>query len=646
MHVTRQRHIHSLAWLIACLLWGSLAVGQPAEVPYTRNELATIAENDSLIAVHTAQGHLREACICLDNNAMLFWRHNQLQRAVDYFERSLEGNRKLDNQNGIAGINSNLAFIYADMEQYEKAYEYFELTLAVRRLSGRPESVVSALVNESVVLNQLKRYELSLSKLEEALRYTREMNDEKEMRSVYGMLCETYQKMGNVEKALYYYSYYKTFNDYVSQKQVDEAEMALERQQLAEMNLRLQNESKELELERQRFQIQTQRQHLSQMSEEQRQLLDSLSAQEMAYQLLEARSARQQLQYELLQARAKTGRYTLLAILTLGVSLIVVLAVVLAALKRARQRNVALWESNEQVRAQSIRINEQNLQLREQNNTIAQKNQEVLASIRYSKQIQDAVMCHSMSLHDLFDEAFHFDRPYAIVSGDFHYFRLMPNGHKLVVAGDCTGHGVPGAFLTILAITALDHAVFDLKLTSCCAILDALDESFSDLNAKRNVANHSMDACVCIVKEDEQEIEFAGARNGMLVVQNGESRYIKGSLSMLGQMYASYPPTPSSFHSVHIPIEPGMWCYLCSDGINDQFNEQGEKFSSRRLRQVLSANAQETGPVQYDRLVEAVVAWQGNCEQVDDMLVVGFRVGTRTAQPSDATSDTAAEKVA
>ena len=89
-----------------------------------------------------------------------------------------------------------------------------------------------------------------------------------------------------------------------------------------------------------------------------------------------------------------------------------------------------------------------------------------------------------------------------------------------------------------------------------------------------------------------------------------------------------------------------MWCYLCSDGINDQFNEQGEKFSSRRLRQVLSANAQETGPVQYDRLVEAVVAWQGNCEQVDDMLVVGFRVGTRTAQPSDATSDTAAEKVA
>lgn len=618
-----KRCLFILLSLTVCIVPLEVSAQLP-ELPYTRNELAEVSENDSMVAYHLQYENLREAAMFLDRNAMLFWRHNQLRKAVDYFNRSLDLNRRLGNQNGIAGINSNLAFIYADLEEYEKAYEFFELTLAVRKTVGNPEGIFSALVNESVVLNKLQRYSLAVSKLEEALGYAREMNSERDMRSVYGMLSETYQRMGDVEKALYYYNYYKTFNDYVAQKRVADAEEELERQRLTELNLRLQNENKELELERQRLQIQVQQRGISTLSREQQHLLDSLSGREMAYQLLKERSERQDLQNALLQEEARASSYLLYIAVVSVAALVIILLVVAVAMLRTRRINTELCVSNERIREQSIQINEQNQQLKQSNNTIAQQNQEILASIRYSKQIQDAVMSHSVPLQQMFADSFYFERPYAIVSGDFYYFRRMPLGEKLVVVGDCTGHGVPGAFLTLLAVTSLDHAVFELRLNTCSAILDAVNETFSELNAKRPVANHSMDACICIVRESAGVVEFAGARNGLLVVRDGEPEYIKGSLAMLGQKYSSYPSEIRGFKSVEIQIQEGMWCYLYSDGISDQFNSHGEKFSSRRLRQVLASNSSLAGKAQRERLVDSVSAWQGKSEQIDDMLLIGF----------------------
>lgn len=182
----------------------AVSIAQPLyEIPLTRNDSARWHTNDSLAALFKRQGALRESAKHLDDNGMLFWERNRQVEAIKYFEQSLKVNEQLGNNNGIAGINSNLGFIYADIAEYDKALEYLEKTLTVRRSEKKKVGIISTLINLSVVLNKLERYDESVKRLEEALSIAQEMNDETQMRSVYGMLSETYQKAGNAEKAMY-----------------------------------------------------------------------------------------------------------------------------------------------------------------------------------------------------------------------------------------------------------------------------------------------------------------------------------------------------------------------------------------------------------------------------------------------------------
>ncbi len=609
---------------LAAMLAPCLSGAQPAEIPYSRNDSAQIKLGDSLFAHLLADGNIKEACRQLESNATLFWEHNQLSRAVDYFLRSLTLNQQINNLNGIAGIHSNLAFIYADMGEYQKSYDYFEMTLAVRKQAGKLEGIISALINESVVLNQLSRFDESVAKLEEALRYARQLNSEVQMRSVYGMLSETYQKAGNAEKAMYFYGFYKTFNDYVTQKRVENAELSLAEQRLREVNLRLDSTRKANEIYRQRFEIATQRENLQQLTLEQQRLLDTLSTQEIAKAYLQKLAETQEKEKQILALdRARLAFQRLVGIIG-SVLLLVALGFAILFLYRRSRDNRQLRLKNAQILAQSQTIDEQNEVLEAGRIVLENKTQELLSSIRYASQIQLAVLGHSTAEREMFAQSFRFSRPCEVVSGDFYYYRRLSQGDKLVVVGDCTGHGVPGAFLTLLGVTALDHAVFDLKLNSPSAILKEIDRMFSEINQNTQVAIHSMDVAVCIIREQRGAMEFAGARNGLLVVRDGQQEFYRGTLALIGSQNVEFSVIQRGFTDSLVPLTQGMWCYMYSDGLADQFNEEGEKFSSRRLRDLLASNANRSPEGQEEALAEAIDAWMGTEGQVDDMMLVGF----------------------
>lgn len=603
------------------------AWGQLAFIPYSRNDSAQMHASDSLHDYHLGRGDLKEASRWLDLNAMLFWQHNELRRAEEYFLRSLGYNERLGNQNGIAGINSNLAFIYSDLEEYEKAYDYFEMTLAVRRASGNTVGVISALVNESVVLNNLRRYKESVVKLEEALRLAREMNDEKQMRSVYGMLSETYQKADNAEKALYYYNYYKTFNDYVTEKTVAEAYGAVARSSLERENLRLENENKELLLAQQRWELSQQAGQLSELTREQRQLIDSLSQQEMANQILENRNEQQRLQNELLHLERGRTRWALFV--SVGV-LVLIIAFLLVSLLQLRQRNRLnrqLSASNLIMQEQGERIQLQYAQLEGANRALQEKSRETLDSIRYSRRVQEAVFRHNVPLGELFPDSFLFERPSAIVSGDFHYTRRISSGEKLVVVGDCTGHGVPGAFLTVLAVTILDRAIYDMKLRRADLILDEIDRAFSELNGSVEIPTLSMDVGICIVDEGTRVLQYAGAYHHLLVIEGGEVRLERGSNVLVGHRHTSLAMSRQEVALRRVSLRGEQWFYMFSDGISDQFGAHSHvKFSRRRLHDLLRTSVSEPAFRQRELLVKALAEWQGEEAQIDDMILLGFSV--------------------
>ncbi|MGP1362382.1 MAG: tetratricopeptide repeat protein [Bacteroides sp.] len=599
---------------------------QRVTIPFTRNDSAARIHNDSSYRNYLSLGNLKEAARNLDKNAMLFWLHNYYDTAVTYFHRSLVLNERLGNQNGMAGINSNLAFIYADMGNYPQAYDYFEMTLAVRRAKGDNLGVISALVNESVVLNNMDRYEEAVKKLEEGLHIARQGNDENQMRSIYGMLTETYQKWGKADKAMYYYEYYRSFNDYVANKRVQKAEERLELQRVEQEKLILENRNKELELAIQERENAAKTEQLHELTVEQRELIDSLAQAGKLRSALEAEKRAQALENKQLLQEKRNAFKTLLGILVIVGLLVVFLIFIIIDRRRRMQLAAHIQEQNKVLAEQRNKLSVLYDNEIRVHNLLAKKNDEILSSIQYSKNIQDAVLGHNTPLSELCKDTIFYNRPLAIVSGDFYYTRELPSGEIIIVLGDCTGHGVPGAFLTILGIMTLDKAIFDHKLSDCNEILRTLDTEIRLLNQKNEIPYHSMEISLCIIDKKKKKLQFAGSRTGMLLTyENGKTECINGSFYILGHRSALFGGRMPLYPVYEFTLTEGMWFYIFSDGICDQFNEVGERFSKRRVKQIVEDMQGKSGDMQYDYVKKTMEQWQGRAEQTDDILFIGFR---------------------
>lgn len=601
-------------------------------IPFTRNDSAAHQQYDSLYRFYLRDGNLKEAARNLDLNAMLFWVHNSYDEAIGYFNRSLELNQRLGNQNGIAGINSNLAFIYADKADYPKAYDYFEMTLAVRKAKGDILGVISAIVNEAVVLNNMQRYSESVTKLEEGLRYARETNDEKQMRSIYGMLTETYQKWGKADKAMYYYDFYRSFNEYVVGQTVVEAKKELALQRIEQEKLLLEKRNQELELQAQERANARKTEQLQELTAEQRLLVDSLVKSGQLRSALETEKRAQELENEHLRLERKNTIIYLVASSLIGVLLAVLLVHIALDRRKKMRLSMRIQEQNQILEHQNLKLEEQKSELatlfqkeKEARNLLAHKNEEIQSSILYSKNIQDSVFGHNTPLQEFCVDYMLLEKPLAIVSGDFYYSRVLPTGEVIIALGDCTGHGVPGAFLTILGMMTLDKAIFDHKLTDCNAILHVLDAEIRVLNKKNDIPYHSMEISLCIIDRERKVLRFAGSRTGMYILSDKGCESINASSFILGHRNPLMGDEPPVYPVHELPIREGNWYYIFSDGICDQFSEGGERFAKKRVKSTIETFANQSGKRQQQMLLQSLKDWKGQAEQTDDILVLGFR---------------------
>lgn len=616
-------------YLIVFLLITNLAFSQALKkIALSKVDSANIIENDTLYQSFLKKNDKKEASRHLDNNAVIYWKHNYYDKAVEYYLKSLELNRQLGNANGVAGINSNLALIYADMGEYEKSYEYFEKTLAVRKANNESVGIISALINESVVLNKLKKYDLSVKKLEEALSIAQQMNDEKQMRSIYGMLSETYQLAGNAQKALYYYGYYKTFNDYVTHKTIAEKDQQLQQQVLKQQVLKLENDKKQLLLEKQKWLITQQKEQIGNITKEQKQLMDSLSKQEMAMRIIQQKNKIQKLENEKLQKEKELQR----KIIYIGVIALFIILLVLIWLfiiyRQKNRLNKILVQKNALISQQKEEILTQNDILKEVNKELNNKNEQITASINYAKTIQNAVLSASAKLETLFSDSFLLYKPKDIVAGDFYYFKEI-NKQKILVVGDCTGHGVPGAFLTILGINILNTALFVKKIYKPAEILIELDNQFKlMLNQKQSKVNDGMDVSICLIDDKNSKIEFSAARNPLILITKDKVEKIKGSRNSIGFSFIDEIIT-KKFETKIINVTEKTWIYMLSDGIIDQINGNRQRFFTKRLINILQENFELNGEEQYKKIEKIFTEWKGNEPQTDDVILLGIEIGNK-----------------
>jgi serine phosphatase RsbU (regulator of sigma subunit) len=269
--------------------------------------------------------------------------------------------------------------------------------------------------------------------------------------------------------------------------------------------------------------------------------------------------------------------------------------------------------------------------IREINEELSQKNKDVTDSIRYALRIQQAILPEEEKVQKLLPQHFILYRPKDIVSGDFYFIdKIRTNeGHELigVALADCTGHGVPGAFMTMLGSSFLKQSLTEPTVTRACEAIEFVDRKLQEVlryKEKESFIRDGMDISFCVFTPDMRTMYLAGANHVAYLVRADKSvTHLKTDHHAVGQI----KPEGFKYTTQSTELNAGDCIYLFTDGFADQFGgPKGKKFKYKQLEEVLVANAHLPMEQQKERLGATFNAWKGELEQIDDVLVIGIRV--------------------
>lgn len=265
-----------------------------------------------------------------------------------------------------------------------------------------------------------------------------------------------------------------------------------------------------------------------------------------------------------------------------------------------------------------------NLILSTQNEVISQKNKDITDSINYAKRIQTALLGSRMLFNSQLKESFILYKPKDIVSGDF-WWCALKNDFLYFAVADCTGHGVPGAFMSLLNINLLHRALNENPGAGPAFLLNEVRRHVIDsLNREgQEAARDGMDVVLCALHVKSGLLEFACANNTLILVRNGQLAVHGPDKFHVGLSHGEVSP---DFTNHQLQLLPGDTIYLSTDGFPDQFGgDKGKKFKVKQLRELLLLHSDAPMGEQEKMLDSAFERWKGNLEQVDDVLVMGFR---------------------
>ncbi len=296
------------------------------------------------------------------------------------------------------------------------------------------------------------------------------------------------------------------------------------------------------------------------------------------------------------------------------------------------------------IHTQNQKLNNKRLRISRQKKFIEEKNKQIMDSIYYTKTIQSTMLPSVDQVKSFFDNSFVLYLPKDIVSGDFYWIEEL-NGHYIITAADCTGHGVPGAVLSMIGYGGIKSAIRErgyLKPSAILGHLQLVINSFF-LKAHNRSVNDGMDISICVYNKQKQSIAYAGAKNPIYIVRNSNN-----ALLVNGEVLQPDINTPErdlyvikadrkgvepsevlyDFKDNDIKLEESDMVYLFSDGFADQFGgEKGKKLNTKRFKELILSVSQEPFMTSQEKeLQEYFMRWKGSEEQVDDVLIMGFKV--------------------
>ncbi len=282
-------------------------------------------------------------------------------------------------------------------------------------------------------------------------------------------------------------------------------------------------------------------------------------------------------------------------------------------------------ERTHELREEKEKVESINVTLAEQKKVIEVANKNITDSINYAKKIQEAILPKPVKLEELKDSVSILYLPKDVVSGDFYWFEKMGNKYIFATA-DCTGHGVPGAFMSMIGVNNLNQIIIENKVTSPDKILRDLNIAIKKVLKQDDVDSESrdgMDISISCFDLDKKVISYAGAFRPLIYIRNNELFELKGSRQPIG----GSAPIDFEYELNEFEYQEGDVFYMFSDGFPDQFGGlKGKKFMNRQLKEIFIKIYKESPLVQREILKNELEHWRGNNEQIDDVLVMCIKI--------------------
>jgi len=287
------------------------------------------------------------------------------------------------------------------------------------------------------------------------------------------------------------------------------------------------------------------------------------------------------------------------------------------------ERTSEIQQNKEEIEAQAQNLLEANHRIFEKNTELNKFNQQMQDSIRYAGRIQTSVFPTNSWLHQNFSEHFILFKPRDIVSGDFYWFQKI-HTKIFIAAADCTGHGVPGAFLSLLGVTLLNELVLNNSDCNPSEILEKMRSRFITAlhqNEVQTISRDGIDIALISIDTERLMLNFSGANNGVLWIRNAVLNQLDGVRNPIGPY-----PVIRQFETQTLQLLKGDNIYLFSDGYYDQINPDREKLKKAVFKRFILEKSGLPMADQKNALMQYLSLWQGNALQVDDIMIIGIKI--------------------
>ena len=569
-----------------------------------------VQQYEKQITRHRNQGNIQKELEYSNKVAFIYWQNNFYDQAEKYFRRCFEINQELGNKNGIKLTSYYLGMIYSEKEEYDQAIQSFQKGVKISRELNLKSSTLSGLINLAQTYQIMDNFEQSNQYAQEALSLAKEQNDMKSIRSCYGLLSENFKQLGNSEKSIKYFDLFSSIDKHLKNERVSE--------------IKKQSEDKvnQAQAEKQKTQ-----EELKEEVDRRKMTQDSLQKVARISRERQMRLEMKELEIKKKQAQLKLER-TIRNSLIIGFVLIAGFSILLYHFYKQKKK------ANKKLEEQYKHISAQNKQIQEQKNKLETQNNKLNDSLTYAENIQAAILPIQSQLKKEFD-VFILYRPKDIVSGDFYWFTQihengMPSPITFLAVVDCTGHGVPGAFMSMIGNRIFNEIIAEKRILEPSKILELLNQYIVEALKQETTDNtDGMDVCLISMEHTEnntKNIRFAGAKRPLYYFSknDGEIKKIKGDRYSIGGINKN--KKEKQFTIKELKLHKGDILYLTTDGIFDQVNNSRKRFSSKRFLNVLNQNTDQSLEIQHSEMEKTLEEFRGNSEQRDDITVLGAKI--------------------